>query len=235
MPVDPLSPATRTTKRNLLVAFMLAITYKAFHVTIDKIPVAGLSINFDNRVFTFLLLVALIYFLVTFVLYYFINIRNKETTAHQTASEALFNKALDRFTLEYEDKLEKKVKAQFPDYAVIRDVTPGAFAGRLATGEYPKLSKSNPLGRAIISFAENPEPNPVFIRATKLMLRGYRRCYWAKYISLQPRRYSIRLAYFFRNYVTDGTLPIALGCFAIIALYGKIDVQWMQLIAPAQN
>jgi hypothetical protein len=59
MAVDPLSPATRATKRNLLVASMLAITYRAFDVSIDKIPVAGLSISFDNRVFAFLLIATL--------------------------------------------------------------------------------------------------------------------------------------------------------------------------------
>jgi hypothetical protein len=237
MPVDPLSPATRTTKRNLLVASVLAITYKAFNVTIDKIPVAGLSINFDNRVFTFLLLVTLLYFLLTFVLYFFIDIRDIETTAHQTASETLFRDALHSFVLKYEDRLAKEVKEGFPDYDVTSSRIAGALAGQLATGDYPKISK-NPGQRKIIldDYAEpKPEPDPVFINAAQRMLRRYRFWYWAKYASLLPRRYSIRLTYFIRNYLTDGVLPIALGCFAIIALYGKVGVQWIQLIAPAQN
>jgi hypothetical protein len=52
---DPLSPATRATKRNLLLASVLAISANAFNVSIDKIPVAGLSITFDDRLFAFLL------------------------------------------------------------------------------------------------------------------------------------------------------------------------------------
>jgi hypothetical protein len=237
MPVDPLSPATRTTKRNLLVASVLAITYKAFNVTIDKIPVAGLSINFDNRVFTFLLLVTLLYFLLTFVLYFFIDIRNIETTAHQTASETLFRDALHRFVSKYDEKLTKEVKERFPDYDVLHSGMTGALRGQVAAGYYPKIEK-NPGQRKIIldDYPEpKPAPDPVFINAAQRMLRRYQFSYWAKYASLLPRRYSISLTYFIRNYLTDGALPIVLGCFAIIVLYGKVGVQWIQLIAPAQN
>jgi hypothetical protein len=237
MPVDPLSSTTRTTKRNLLVASVLAITYKAFNVTIDKIPVAGLSINFDNRVFTFLLLITLLYFLLTFVLYYFIDIRNIETTAHQTASEKLFRDALHRFVSDYDSKLKKEVKERFPDYDIPQIEIAGTLAGQLATGAYPKVSKF-PGGRKIIldDYPEpKPEPDPAFVKTAHHMLRRYKRSYWIRYFSLLPRRYSIRLTYLVRNYLTDGLLPIALGCFAIIVLYGKVGVQWIQLLTPAQN
>src|SRR4051794_29488572 len=88
---DPLSPATRATKRNLLIASVLGISANAFNITVDKIPLAGLSINFDDRLFAFLLVIALVYFLGTFVLYYIIDIKNLEVTKHQTAFE-------DRYT-----------------------------------------------------------------------------------------------------------------------------------------
>jgi hypothetical protein len=41
---DPLSTATRTTKRNLLVASLVAITFRAFDISADKIVVAILAI-----------------------------------------------------------------------------------------------------------------------------------------------------------------------------------------------
>jgi hypothetical protein len=60
---DPLSSATRTAKRNLLTAATVAITYSAFDVSISKIPLGGLAIEFDNRVFGFLLMAVLLYFM----------------------------------------------------------------------------------------------------------------------------------------------------------------------------
>ena len=90
MAVDPLSTATRGAKRNLLIAAMLAITVKAFNISIDKIPVGPFSISYDPRVFSFLLLCVLMYFLCIFALYYFIDIRNVDKTEHQNASDKLF-------------------------------------------------------------------------------------------------------------------------------------------------
>jgi hypothetical protein len=72
---DPLSPATRATKRNLLLASVIAISASAFNVSIDRIPVGGLSITFDDRLFAFLLLIVLAYFLCIFILYYAIDIK----------------------------------------------------------------------------------------------------------------------------------------------------------------
>lgn len=39
---DPLSTATRATKRNLLIASVIAISASAFNISIDRIPVGGL-------------------------------------------------------------------------------------------------------------------------------------------------------------------------------------------------
>jgi hypothetical protein len=92
---DPLSTATRATKRNLLVASVLAISANAFNVSVQKIPLAGLSINFDDRLFGFLLLIVVMYFLSTFILYYAIDIKNIETTHHQDESEKAYQLRLN--------------------------------------------------------------------------------------------------------------------------------------------
>lgn len=113
--LDPLSPATRAVKRNLLVASVLAITIKAFDVTIDKIPLGGLSITFDNRVFVFLLLISLSYFLAIFVLYYFIDIRNVEDPPLQTQREAMLPTALDNYPLRYQQQILDHLNTKHPD------------------------------------------------------------------------------------------------------------------------
>ena len=89
MTTDPLSTATRTAKRNLLATATVAITYSAFDVSISKIPVSGLAIEFDNRVFAFLLIAVLLYFMVTFALYYYIDIRNVDEPRHQRKGDPL--------------------------------------------------------------------------------------------------------------------------------------------------
>ena len=112
--LDPLSPATRAVKRNLLVASVLAITIKAFDVTIDKIPLGSLSITFDNRVFVFLLLISLTYFFVIFLLYYFIDIRNVEDTPLQTQREAMLPTALDNFPIKYQQRILDYLNGKYP-------------------------------------------------------------------------------------------------------------------------
>src|SRR5258708_5111953 len=91
---DPLSSATRANKRNLLVVSVIAISASAFNVSIDKIPVGGLSMSFDDRLFAFLLVVVLLYFLATFILYYTIDMKNLDPTGHQLAAEKKFQQRL---------------------------------------------------------------------------------------------------------------------------------------------
>src|SRR5690349_8490792 len=90
MAIDPLATATRTAKRNLLAASMLAITYKAFNGTIENIPIAGLNIRFDKGAFEFLLLAAILYFGATFLFYYVIDMRNLEQTPDQGTTKQNF-------------------------------------------------------------------------------------------------------------------------------------------------
>src|SRR5882672_9343936 len=106
---DPLSTATRATKRNLLIASVLAISANAFNISIDKIPLAGLSVNFDDRLFAFLLVLTLGYFLCTFVLYYTIDIKNLEATKHQTDTETGYKEKLEDFDFIYAERIRKRL------------------------------------------------------------------------------------------------------------------------------
>src|SRR4051812_38093337 len=94
---DPLTSSTRTTKRNLLAGSVAAITYKAFDITADKVSLAGVSITFERGVFEFLLVAMLLYFAVTFILYYYIDIKNFPRLAHQEATETWRQSKADWF------------------------------------------------------------------------------------------------------------------------------------------
>jgi hypothetical protein len=119
MPVDPLSPATRNAKRNLLVASVLTITYEAFDVTISKIPIAGLSIDFDNRLFGFLLFATMTYFSLTFLLYYAIDINNISSTPHQDNVENTYKSHLQSFPDYISSGLLHAIKTKLPDNTTI--------------------------------------------------------------------------------------------------------------------
>src|SRR4051812_6371044 len=117
---DPLSGATRATKRNLLVASVLGIAANAFRVSVDKIPIAGLSINFDDRLFSFLLLCVLIYFLGTFILYYSIDINNFEKTSHQTESEKRYRLRINDFDSHYLTLMQNDLQARAPKEFLVK-------------------------------------------------------------------------------------------------------------------
>src|SRR5260370_19711930 len=111
---DPISSATRANKRNLLVVSVIAISASAFNVSIDKIPVGGLSISFDDRLFAFLLVVVLLYFLATFILYYAIDMKNLDPTGHQLAAEKKFQQRLAAFPPKYFTKLKEGLEKLVP-------------------------------------------------------------------------------------------------------------------------
>jgi hypothetical protein len=47
-----------------------------------------------------------------------------------------------------------------------------------------------------------------------------------------PRVFLVRLIYRIRNNFFDGFFPVALGVAAILAMYGVIDVRWLQQLVP---
>ena len=98
---DPLSGATRALKRNLLLVSLVAVTFKAFKIKVEHISVAGVNMDFDRGVFEFLILVSLVYFLLTFSLYYYIDIRNVRKTDHQVRTDAWQKTRIKEFIFKY--------------------------------------------------------------------------------------------------------------------------------------
>src|SRR5262249_10848467 len=116
---DPLTQATRTTKRNLLAASVVAITFKAFDIVADKIPVAGMTITFDKGVFEFLLVMVLWYFLAAFVLYYYIDIENFPRTAHHESTDKWRKGEYEKFTKSVHEKFNDAVPLPSEDSRII--------------------------------------------------------------------------------------------------------------------
>jgi hypothetical protein len=238
-PNDPLSTATRATKRNLLVASVLAIAANAFNVSIEKIPVGGLSINFDDRLFAFFLLIALVYFLSTFILYYTIDIKNLQTTPHQDKSEEIFQRRLTLFENRYAARIEADLQSLSPSdhrlhFGNLADhLRTGRFNSiltyRILTSKPPAIPRQDP---AEMARTENPT---VFKAIDERLKYWFERLPKAKAWDACRARLTIRavrLMYLTRNYLVDGGLPILLGIVALAAVLGYIDLHWLQDFFP---
>lgn len=176
---DPLTNATRTTKRNLLAAAVVAITIRAFDISADKIPVAGLTISYDRGAFEFLLLVVLVYFLVTFALYYYIDIRNFAQLPHQVATETWRKAELDEFVDSTVNGFASDVEPtrQGPTTCLYMNLTSRDQIAQWAEGlpsviRFTMNIRANPLTIEHILFAKDPpdfrrdRPPPTLLFAT---------------------------------------------------------------------
>jgi len=219
MAVDPLSSATRTAKRNLLIAASLAITYRTFDIAVDKIPVAGISINFDSGVFAFLLTMALLYYTLTFALYYYVDIRNFETTHHQTTVETTYKKALDTFAIDYLQHTITLVEREIDSSQRLQSLIDG---DALRNFTRPFLDRRLPDKALKITVRSSTEPrNPNSIPDEHLpdhlqqivdrRMKHFWWRYWLHRIWYERLRWGVRLTYSVRNYIVDGVLPIALA------------------------
>ena len=234
---DPLSSATRATKRNLLIASVLAISANAFNVSIDKIPLAGLSVNFDDRLFAFLLVLTLIYFLCTFVLYYFIDIKNLEPTGHQGVVEQEHGKRLAQFPHSYGEKVRADLQTLAPPAFSIATTLSFSDKGVAGDNKY-KIPKNGTRHLPGTSKAELPRSeNEAVYAAINSRLDSWNRRYPKAFAANRRRAAAtvnaVRATYAIRNYFFDGALPALLGIFALVAILGKINLHWIQQLLPS--
>lgn len=253
MGVDPLSSATRTAKRNLLLAATIAITYSAFDVSISKIPVGGLAIEFDNRVFAFLLIAVLVYFTATFALYYFIDIRNIEKTRHQTEKESGYNLARNSFWSRHATKVLAKIGRSLPRGVVFNTNANHQLSGFFQEMQNPffeeslidhfvgtmsgaigleREKKSLRDSRKPITREEDPKLYELVERKFRKAFLQYRRKQRFHDWMLLPSLYGVRILYFIRNYLMDGILPFILAASAFLAIFQIVDLHWLRALIP---
>jgi hypothetical protein len=252
---DPLSSVTRGLKRNLMIVGLLAVTYKGFDVTIEKIPAStiGVAIHWDERVFTFVLLAMLLYMLLAFALSYYIDMRNWDKTKHQKRTEQDYMRSVAGFASRYEKRILELVKPLVPADVNIglaisqmgsnierKAVTPD-YRRRIRQREFVislyKLSKV-PAGRSGKNIdLGRDDHKELYEKIDAIVWRFWRR-YSARRmlhkIALLPRLWAVRSAYGVRNYVLDGWLPISLGVIAIMGLLNVIPLRWLQHLVPGQ-
>lgn len=249
MGVDPLSTTTRTTKKNLLLVSTVAATFKIFDISIDKIPVAGISINFDKGVFSFLIALSLIYFLSCFAFYYYIDVKNIEVTNHQRITNKNYESKIHNYVNDYANETRRKIFKLAPhighvvidiDKLLSNAIKYGFNADMLA--QEKQKDASGRLYRIFLkdehgaSLEMKPMGNEEFFAiVSRLIDRRIKECRWRfklYKISLLPRKIGVRASYLIRNYFLDGMLPISFAVLALLSVYDVIDLRWLRNIAP---
>ncbi len=253
MGIDPLSTATRTAKRNLLVVATVAITYSAFDVSISKIPVGGLAVEFDNRVFAFLLIVVLLYFAGTFALYYFIDIRNIEKTKHQSDKESQYQYARNTFWSRHASTVLKRIGKSLPKGVGYSEQAGGQLANFFQEMQRPFFEERmidhmartlmistnlywKPTNRGGPPTPISPDEDPTLHKRVEKQFRRallqYGRRQRVHDLMLLPSLYGVRALYFFRNYIVDGVFPFVLAILALAAVLQLIDLHWLRAWVP---
>jgi hypothetical protein len=250
MAVEPLSDSTRTAKRNLLVTGVLAVTYRAFDVTIDKLPFAGIVIDFNKGIFAFILTVVLGYFLLSFCVYYFADIRNIEPPPHQSKTQ-------DNYWTGVEDRVQRFIQIAYnrasraleeSDLRVLYTERMAELLRKLSRvprAEHDVLIRQYGLEalfelhlrNQMNSIVQHPARAEEFERINSVLaqlLAEFQTFERADIFTAKSRVAGVNSIYGFRNYVLDGALPITLGVAGLLAMYQVLPLEWVKHIAPAQ-
>jgi hypothetical protein len=221
-----------------MLASVIAIAANAFGVSIEKIPLAGLAIRFDDRLFAFLLFLCLAYFLLTFALYYFIDIKNLPALPHQEQSEADYGRRENIFSLEYAEFILDKIDRDLPpNHRVSRNASGNPFTMDDFDLAYIDIYQTRGEGRKIaltgrLDRSQNrPLYDKTFAVAQSWIARYPQAAAWC-YRKAWLKIWAIRSAYFLRIYLFDGALPLFLGALAIIAILGHYDLSWIKPFMP---
>ena len=255
---DPLSSATRSTKRNLLVAALVAITFRTFAVSIDAIPIGAWKVTFNQGAFEFLIASTLIYLLCTFTLYFYIDVMNFPPTAHQTTTKEWRSQKLTEFIDMYWYKTNKAcallspsgfsitldhsycnyLRSLLPQYYQDMEVLAFRLQTIMGKNDLPPYLKFERLRRGKFqSLDDNRRKEELDAKKSVAQLaeqygRRFPRKYRIYKAALLPRTITVATAYIIRNYLVDGLLPFASGIVALMALYGLVDLSLLTHIVP---
>jgi len=243
----------------LLLASVVAITFRAFDISADKIPIAGIQITYDRGAFEFLMVLLLGYFLLTFALYYYIDIKNFIRVHHQDETEAWRKERTYRLAHQFEreidaqarflprDKgywlgvtstLDDHIRSRFEDFPLTLVLIYRLHKSPINVGSFVTIYRNTTRnGRPDIEIATKPTSEEEalkveFVNQMQDRLRALPLRYFLSNMQTLPVLLAVRLAYILRNYGVDGVLPIGAAIVALLGLYDLIDLHSLAALAP---
>jgi hypothetical protein len=91
----------------------------------------------------------------------------------------------------------------------------------------------HPQRRAILPRAENEELYRRLDARRDALMGSYPRALAFEKFRASIPLYGVKSAYWIRNYIFDGALPIMLGVFAAVSLFAHWDLTWLQGYLPS--
>ena len=149
--------------------------------------------SLTRGVFVFLLTIALLYFAITFALYYYIDIRNLEKTPHEQGLQKVYYDRWLRFSQKYVAKLRPLIQKALPEHHhlraggdgishILEDVVKGgSWSGILLQPRYDlskiRIFRAVEQGRSSnyidIELANEPEPQKQIDEIIRKQLRFF--------------------------------------------------------------
>lgn len=247
MAIEPLSPTTISIRRNLLAASIAAITYKSFNVHIDSVSFLGTTTQFDKGAVAFLLIATTAWLTAHFFVRFVIDIKNRELTPHQIATQEEISKARLNLRQSAQSKLAQTVAQSLPD-----GFSFGAWQYPVTDRLFDHCERQNPsIDEQILNLnderytaltimsrtgAVSPIRDPELYRyPTQIMLeqlKQYRRDYTYLRWRQRPTIASVGFLYFVSDYMIEGLIPIVLGIVALASMYDLVGLRWLSILLP---
>jgi hypothetical protein len=251
--VEPLSPNTLNIRRNLLVASLAGITYKAFDVSADSVTLFDSSVHVDKRAIAFLLIVTIAWLTLHFAVRYFIDMMNLEDSPHQAATQAAVIEERQHFRTLGQAGLAEAITrvlppnynlggSQFPNIDLMfQNCEKSSFpinesllhlgdpqASRLVLQKLGDPNQTGPLDPIA-----NRKIYELPIQTALEYLRQYQRRYTLLRWRQRPRRYSVWSLYAISNYLLEGVAPLILALVALSAMYNAISLRGLLALLPS--
>lgn len=254
---DPLSEPTRLAKRNLLGLSLAALTLRIFHQPATTVEIPGLK-GLSPEAVAFSLLAMICYFLASFVIYCFLDIKNRGRTPHEAEllahADALYSVERNLFKQQLEEYMARRIKALMDLYdpdathkiwkSLAKDTEPKLTDDLIIDVEnniphatdklaYRVLIEINyAMTKFVADAAKLKGDEGATLEAIRKHISNYARDTRGDKEKYLYRYIAWRLIYYFRVYIWDIAMPLCLAFAAVYALYVDVDVSTLKQYLP---
>lgn len=230
---DPLSDRTRLAKRNLMAISLIIIAYRGFNITVNEVEFAGTKITMQPDVIPFLLAASGLWFSVSFITSWYIDIKNpgddqfissigkSSDSFLRGLANAIYERAISIAYISKNLSIDEKLKTTAMDaikiYGLQSNLNNAIRSCIIISGRY----EEDDMNRIIRSIDERIYEGSLVYRAHKA----------ASFSKTAPMSF----VYFLKNVLIDMFFPILMAAYAGYVLWFKPEMQWIKNIVPSAN
>jgi hypothetical protein len=227
---DPLSRSTRTSKRLLLVAVVLAFLIDLFQIKLTDIPLGGLETRVDPGVLPLLIFIVVLYFTISFGIAIFDDVMNTPTPH---VLETYNTELLERLYAGM-SKAEKEMTDYLAEYGVERGLAlriartlsykaKNVFPASVSRETIEQLARQ-PLDEETLERLPDDmgiDLGRILTEVTAPVAKDYRRPKIGAYLHF----------FYARLYGFELALPATLALATLFLYFRKIDLAWLGLFS----